>query len=101
MEDASPKGTSWDAPTDRTVWGRSTGSQSRDLPATVRRARRPDLADGMMRRLEEEWIGAGDRMASKLERLKELRAKTLEGGGAERVAAQHQQGKLTARERID
>jgi propionyl-CoA carboxylase beta chain len=40
-------------------------------------------------------------MSSKLDRMKELRAKTLEGGGPERVAAQHKQGKLTARERLD
>ena len=40
-------------------------------------------------------------MSSKLERMKELRARTLEGGGPERVAAQHAQGKLTARERLD
>ena len=40
-------------------------------------------------------------MSSKLERMKALREKTLEGGGKERVAAQHKQGKLTARERIE
>jgi acetyl-CoA carboxylase carboxyltransferase component len=40
-------------------------------------------------------------MSSKLDRMKELREKTLAGGGADRVAAQHQQGKLTARERLD
>jgi propionyl-CoA carboxylase beta chain len=40
-------------------------------------------------------------MGSKLDRLKALREKTLEGGGPARVAAQHEQGKLTARERLD
>ena len=34
------------------------------------------------------------------ERLAARRARALEGGGAERVAAQHQRGKLSARERI-
>ncbi len=33
--------------------------------------------------------------------LRELEAKVRAGGGAERIAKQHQQGKLTARERID
>ncbi len=33
--------------------------------------------------------------------LKELREKLREGGGAKRIAKQHDQGKLTARERID
>ncbi len=28
-------------------------------------------------------------------------AKALEGGGTERIAAQHKKGKLTARERVD
>lgn len=36
-----------------------------------------------------------------LQRLCELRENSLQGGGAERIAAQHQKGKLTARERID
>jgi propionyl-CoA carboxylase beta chain len=36
-----------------------------------------------------------------LERLQRMRAATLVGGGAERIAAQHQKGKLTARERLD
>ena len=36
-----------------------------------------------------------------LERFRELRAKSLTGGGPERVEAQHQKGKLTARERIE
>ena len=34
-------------------------------------------------------------------RLDALNAKALEGGGAERIARQHEAGKLTARERID
>ncbi|MDI6770193.1 MAG: acyl-CoA carboxylase subunit beta [Anaerolineales bacterium] len=37
----------------------------------------------------------------KIERLRELRAKSRLGGGEERVAAQHKKGRLTARERID
>ncbi len=40
-------------------------------------------------------------MKDAIARLSELRAKSLEGGGAARVEAQHQKGKLTARERID
>ncbi len=36
-----------------------------------------------------------------LERLRRMREETLLGGGAERIAAQHAKGKLTARERID
>ncbi|MHC4077801.1 MAG: acyl-CoA carboxylase subunit beta [Planctomycetota bacterium] len=36
-----------------------------------------------------------------LERFRELRAKSLEGGGPKRIEAQHQKGKLTARERIE
>jgi acetyl-CoA carboxylase carboxyltransferase component len=35
------------------------------------------------------------------DRLKEMRARSLEGGGTARVEAQHAKGKLTARERID
>ena len=40
-------------------------------------------------------------MGSRVERMKELRARTLLGGGEERIAAQHERGKLTARERLD
>jgi propionyl-CoA carboxylase beta chain len=36
-----------------------------------------------------------------LERLRRMREAALEGGGPERVAAQHKKGKLTARERIE
>ena len=36
-----------------------------------------------------------------LQRLREMRERTLQGGGPERIAAQHKKGKLTARERID
>jgi propionyl-CoA carboxylase beta chain len=36
-----------------------------------------------------------------LQRLRRLREATLQGGGPERIAAQHAKGKLTARERID
>ncbi|MDX9751656.1 MAG: acyl-CoA carboxylase subunit beta [Flavobacteriales bacterium] len=40
-------------------------------------------------------------MEQHVERLNELKAKALEGGGADRIAAQHKKGKLTARERVD
>ena len=36
-----------------------------------------------------------------LERLRRTRELTLQGGGPERIAAQHKKGKLTARERLD
>ena len=36
----------------------------------------------------------------KITELESLKGKSKEGGGAERIAAQHQRGKLTARERI-
>ncbi|MEQ9264656.1 MAG: acyl-CoA carboxylase subunit beta [Balneolaceae bacterium] len=37
----------------------------------------------------------------KIERLKELRAEALKGGGEDRIEKQHNKGKLTARERVD
>jgi len=37
----------------------------------------------------------------KLERLKELRRRSKEGGGEDRLSAQHGKGKLSARERLD
>lgn len=37
----------------------------------------------------------------KIKQLRELRAQTRLGGGIERIEAQHQRGKMTARERID
>ncbi|MCA8949331.1 MAG: acyl-CoA carboxylase subunit beta, partial [Planctomycetes bacterium] len=40
-------------------------------------------------------------MADPNKRLLELRAKSEQGGGPQRIAAQHDKGKLTARERID
>ncbi len=40
-------------------------------------------------------------MEDKLARLRELEEQALEGGGPERLAAQHAKGKLTARERVD
>ncbi|MCR9245345.1 MAG: methylmalonyl-CoA carboxyltransferase [bacterium] len=40
-------------------------------------------------------------MTDSLERLRELRERSQQGGGEKRVAAQHAKGKLTARERID
>src|SRR5579859_5479665 len=39
--------------------------------------------------------------APHMQRLDEMNAKALEGGGADRVKKQHEGGKLTARERID
>ena len=39
-------------------------------------------------------------MEDKIRKLAERRGKILEGGGAKRVAAQHEKGKMTARERI-
>jgi propionyl-CoA carboxylase beta chain len=40
-------------------------------------------------------------VTSSRDRLDEMRARSLEGGGPERIAAQHAKGKLTARERVD
>jgi propionyl-CoA carboxylase beta chain len=40
-------------------------------------------------------------MREKLEKLEELRRKAELGGGEQRIAAQHERGKLTARERLD
>ena len=40
-------------------------------------------------------------MNEAMKKLLEMRERTLQGGGPERIAAQHQKGKLTARERID
>ncbi len=37
----------------------------------------------------------------KLQRLRELKAQSRQGGGEERIEAQHKRGKFTARERID
>lgn len=37
----------------------------------------------------------------KLKQLRELREKSMLGGGKERIDAQHAKGKLTARERLD
>lgn len=38
---------------------------------------------------------------SKIEQLREIKAQSRLGGGAERIEAQHKRGRLTARERID
>ena len=43
----------------------------------------------------------GEDYGSKLSDLKGRRAKNLAMGGEERIARQHQRGKLTVRERID
>ena len=40
-------------------------------------------------------------MNEKLEKLADLRARSEKGGGDKRIAAQHERGKLTARERLD
>ena len=40
-------------------------------------------------------------MREKLELLQRKRAEAALGGGAERIAAQHEKGKMTARERLD
>ena len=40
-------------------------------------------------------------MDERIEDLREKRAAALLGGGEERIAAQHEKGKMTARERID
>jgi propionyl-CoA carboxylase beta chain len=40
-------------------------------------------------------------MREKLERLQQKRAESEQGGGADRIATQHQKGKMTARERLD
>ena len=36
-----------------------------------------------------------------LSKLEEMRRESIQGGGEDRIAAQHRRGKLTARERID
>jgi acetyl-CoA carboxylase carboxyltransferase component len=38
---------------------------------------------------------------SKIQHLRDLKAQSLQGGGQERIEAQHQRGRLTARERLD
>lgn len=40
-------------------------------------------------------------MQEKIDQLSERRKRILEGGGAKRIAAQHEKGKMTARERIE
>jgi acetyl-CoA carboxylase carboxyltransferase component len=45
--------------------------------------------------------GRGSRLAAGTARLRELEVRLLEGGGPDKVARQHEQGKLTARERIE
>src|SRR5882762_1669973 len=40
-------------------------------------------------------------MREKLELLQQKRAESEQGGGAERIATQHQKGKMTARERLE
>ena len=48
----------------------------------------------------EKPAAAGSRLAAAVATLEELRARVREGGGADKVARQHGQGKLTARERL-
>ncbi|MCS7246999.1 MAG: acyl-CoA carboxylase subunit beta [Anaerolineales bacterium] len=43
----------------------------------------------------------GKTLNPKIQKLRELRAQSCLGGGEERIRAQHERGKLTARERID
>lgn len=58
-------------------------------------SRRPDAAAG-------SGSGASQSRAHTLaDELRELRARLRQGGGEKRIARQHDQGKLTARERID
>jgi acetyl-CoA carboxylase carboxyltransferase component len=45
--------------------------------------------------------GRGSRLAADTARLRDLEARLLGGGGPDKVARQHAQGKLTARERIE
>ncbi|MHC5065927.1 MAG: acyl-CoA carboxylase subunit beta [Planctomycetota bacterium] len=40
-------------------------------------------------------------MSDPMQRLEEMRAKALEGGGEARIAKQHEKGKLSARERVE
>jgi len=40
-------------------------------------------------------------MREKLELLQQKRSESEQGGGAERIATQHQKGKMTARERLE
>jgi acetyl-CoA carboxylase carboxyltransferase component len=42
-----------------------------------------------------------EKTIDKFQQLQDLRARSLQGGGADRIAKQHKAGKLTARERID
>ena len=37
----------------------------------------------------------------KIQRLRELKSQSRQGGGEERIEAQHKRGRMTARERID
>lgn len=49
----------------------------------------------------EEVVVPTTEMQKKVAELKERRAKTMLGGGAEKIEKQHKAGKMTARERID
>jgi len=40
-------------------------------------------------------------MQSRVDRLKQAREAALKGGGADKIARQHERGKLTARERLN
>lgn len=44
---------------------------------------------------------ANEAVPAALQRLRDMRARALEGGGEKRIAAQHAKGKMTARERVD
>jgi propionyl-CoA carboxylase beta chain len=64
---------------------------------TIPPHRRPVFAQGRPARRARAPVSNDDRIA----RLHALRAESREGGGAERIARQHDAGKLTARERLE
>lgn len=51
--------------------------------------------------MESQTNNNQDELQTKIRQLQELRKKLMEGGGEERVKAQHEKGKQTARERIE
>src|SRR2546427_5380488 len=57
----------------------------------------PSLSVGALSPLDSRSMSIQD----KLEELQRKRAEAEQGGGAERVQAQHEKGKMTARERLD
>lgn len=65
----------------------------------VRRSHPPPILVGSIEVLSGS--SESDTMREKLEELQELRRKAELGGGEKRIAAQHERGKLTARERLN